>query len=139
MSSLKIFISVFLTIIISSIPNQISRGCGPIDFSFKGYNFFETNLVKTGSPFTDYILRFDDFYQNYEVSDSVRNTSNLQEWNKIFCDEFYEDEIKEVVYGKVENIEAIQQASEKKKKKLGLRLNRNSFAKHLVDLSLIHI
>ena len=133
MSLLKTFISVFLIIIISSIPNQISKGCGPVDFSFKGYNFFEPDLVKTGSPFTNFILRYDDFYRSYEVADSVRNISNLQEWNKIFCDEFYEDEIKEIVYGRIENIKAIQQASEKKKKKLSLRLNRNSFAKHLVD------
>jgi len=133
MPSLIKIIPVLLIVIITSIPNQISKGCGPVDYSFKGYNFFETDLVKTGSPFTNFILRFDDFYRSYEVADSVRNISNLQEWNKIFCDDFYEDEIKEVVYGRIENIQAIQRASEQKKNKLGLRLSRNSFARHLVD------
>ncbi len=125
--------SIVLMITIISLPYQISKGCGPIDYSFKGYSFFDTDLVKTGSPFTDFFLRFDDFYHSYELADSVRNTSNLQEWNTIFCDQFYEKEIKEIIYGSVENIEAIQRASEKKKNKLGLRLSRNGFAKHLVD------
>jgi len=133
MSSVIKIVSTLLTIIIVSIPNQISKGCGPIDYSFKGYSFFDANLVRTGSPFTDFFLRFDDLYHSYDLADSVRNTSNLQEWNTIFCDAFYEDEIKEIVYGKKENIEAIQRASEKKKNKLGLRLSRNSFAQHLVD------
>lgn len=133
MSSLIKTVSFCLMLIIVSIPNQISKGCGPTTYAFKGYRFFDDNLVRTGSPFTDFFLRFDDFYHSYELSDSVRNTSNLQEWNTIFCDAFYEKEIKEIVYGKIENIEAIQLASKKKKKKLSLRLSRNSFARHLVD------
>ena len=133
MSPIIKIISVLLISIIVSIPNQISKGCGPVDYSFKGYHFFDTDLVRTGSPFTDFFLRFDDFYHSYELADSVRNTSNLQEWNTIFCDQFYEKEIKEIVYGPVENIQAIKRAAEKKKNKLGLRLNRNSFARHLVD------
>ena len=133
MSPLIKIASILLMITIISIPNQISKGCGPIDYSFKGYSFFDTDLVRNGSPFTDFFLRFDDFYHSYEIADSTRNSSNLKEWNTIFCDQFYEKEIKEIVYGKIENIKAIQRASEKKKKKLGLRLSRNGFAKHLVD------
>ena len=132
MSPFLKIISTFLIITIVSIPNRISKGCGPVDYSFKGYSFFDADLVRTGSPFTDFFLRFDDFYHSYELADSIRNTSNLKEWNTIFCDQFYEKEIKEIIYGSVENIKAIRRATEKKKSKLGLRLSRNSFAKHLV-------
>ncbi len=131
-SVIKIF-SLFLIIAIVSIPNQISKGCGPIIYEFKGFSFFDADLVRTGSPFTDFFLRFDDFYHSYAIADSVRNQSNLEEWNNIFCGAFYEKEIQDIVYGNIENIKAIQRASEKKKNKLGLRLSRNSFAKHLVD------
>ena len=133
MSSVIKIISFFLIIAIVSIPNQISKGCGPIDYDFKGYSFFDTDLVRTGSPFTDFFLRFDDFYHSYDLADSVRNQSNLQEWNTIFCDAFYEKDIQAIVYGKIENIKAIQRANAKKKNKLSLRLSRNSFARHLVN------
>ena len=115
MSSVIKIISFFLIIAIVSIPNQISKGCGPIDYDFKGYSFFDTDLVRTGSPFTDFFLRFDDFYHSYDLADSVRNQSNLQEWNTIFCDAFYEKDIQAICMEKLKILRLSSVPTQRKK------------------------
>jgi len=50
MSPFLKIISTFLIITIVSIPNRISKGCGPVDYSFKGYSFFcEPHVTRNGN------------------------------------------------------------------------------------------
>lgn len=135
MSSLKPLILIFIFILIS-LPVRITKGCGPVDYIFRGYSFFNANLArndKGNDKFDDFFLRFDDFYHSYAHADSVRNRTNLSEWNEIFCGQFEEAEIGQIIYGSEDNLRAIQRAADEKNPKMGLRLARNDFAAHLVS------
>lgn len=124
---------IVLVVIFLFCPIRVAQGCGPIEYGFMGYSFFEVSLTEPDSPYAEYFLRFDDFYHNFHTADSIRNTTNLEEWQEIFCDEFETKPIGEIVYGSTENLKAIKRAAEQKKPKLSLRLSKNRFAYHLAS------
>lgn len=107
------------------------HACGPGFYGFQGYSFFEVSLTEPETPFGAFFLRFDDFYQHFDTADSVRDMTNLLEWQLIFCEEFDVEDIEAIVYGSIENLNAIKRSAEKENSRLSLRLANNPFADHL--------
>ena len=111
---------------------QISEACGPNDYFFKGYSFFNTNLVIKETPYVDYFLRFDDLYDAYDSNRKKQQVDNLTEWRGRFCDLVSIGDLKQIIYkATIEEMELLRTATKSKTIPLDYRLSKNTFAQHL--------
>ena len=128
---ITLFIPLFSSLLIL-LPSKISKGCGPGDFSFKGYSFLLNDLAQQDDPYAPYFLKFDHFYENYQQNSQVQTDENLAEWQEIFCQLANIKDIEQIIYNtSVEDLETIKTAVKSKNYPLPARLNRNTFARHL--------
>jgi len=122
----------FCCLLLMLLPSKISKGCGPSDFSFKGYSFLLPELTAEDGPYAPYFLKFDQLYENYQQESEVQVDENLAEWQEIFCQLAKVKDIQELIYNtSVEDLETVKTAIKSKNYPLPARLNRNSFARHL--------
>ncbi len=127
----KIFVIVFVSGIMTSLPIRISKGCGP-DLSFQGYSFVIPAIVNQKSGYVPYFFKFDQFYNKFETIQNIQQKGNLEEWQEIFCDLVKIDELEEVIYNtSYSELKVLRTSIQNKKYPLSPRLKDNGFARHL--------
>ncbi len=110
----------------------IAQGCGPADYSFKGYSFLLPDLVKTPSVYAPFLLPFDVLASTYEDEDQAKINHNLAEWKEIFCALVPIKDIGNVIYNtSLEELELLRTAINSKTIPLDFRMSKNAFARHL--------
>ncbi len=129
----KIFVIVFVSGIMSLLPNRISKSCGP-DLSFQGYSFVLPALINQASDYSPYFFQFDHFYQKFDTIQKIQQKGNLEEWQEIFCGLVEIKDLKAVIYkSSFSELKVLRTSVQNKNYPLSPRFQKNSFATHLKD------
>jgi hypothetical protein len=108
--------------------------CGPAARTgFKGYSFISPDYLPRETSGFPLLLRFDQLYQNFIDSTSIRQVEdNISEWVVRSCEEAYPADIHRVVYKTpVQTLELLRNAIQARNMPLPYELTNNSFAKYL--------
>lgn len=132
-TSQKIAVTFLLISFITLLPTKISIGCGPTAVNFKGYTFFNNEVINKESSFAPFFLDFDNIFSTYDAN-AIQTDANLEEWHGRFCEDPNLEDMRKLIYkASLKEMQLLKTSAKNKKSSLDFRLKDNSFAHHLKD------
>lgn len=134
---------LLLVLLLVSLPHHISRGCGPLPYSFlKSYTFVSPRLLLDRTEgITPFFLSFSSIYrQFYHDQQELKLEANVAEWRERICKQAREEDIIELIYRTpLSLLQRLYSAVGEKKQGLPLPLRNNTFADYLNHYGCVEI
>lgn len=113
-------------------PHPVSKGCGPIDYSFKGYSFISPFIAGQPIDSSPLLPEFATMAQYFEGVDNVQEKDNITEWWERFCEYPEKEDMAYIIYkASVYELIRLRDNLYDKEAILDYRLVDNTFAHYL--------
>lgn len=111
-----------------------AQNCVPDAQPFYGYTFLYPEIINKNAAYAPFLLRWDDYYQQYYFGKDIQRQENINEWMGRFCGQPDAGDVEYVVYkANFDELVRLRNATldETKKTPLPYLLAGNTFAEML--------
>lgn len=113
-------------------PYKVSKGCGPIDRSFRGYSFINPQIIQSRIAFAPFFLDFKTIHRLYKGQRVEQIKGNLQEWYERFCEIPKIADLQYIIYqASIDEMRQLRTAINSRSIPLPYQMAGNTFARYL--------